>query len=217
MLLITNFKSYEESLWNLWINLALIHQKVRAESQKDIRIAGHPIDLRLLINACQDLPIISQWADLADYWAYTWKILPVKLKKIWCSWVLLHHSENRIHDYDTLHKIIAKCNEYGLDTIVCAENIEEWVKISTMWATYIAIEPPELIGWNVSISKANPEIIEEAISQIWNNRVIVWAWIKTPEDIIIAKKLWVAWILLASGITKAKDPYLTLKNLANAL
>ena len=216
MFLITNFKTYESAIWENWTYLAQAHAKVRKESWKDISIAWHPLDLRNLL-AIDGLPIYSQWADLAEYWSYTGKIPPIKLKKIWCAWVLINHSENRIEDHEVLEAIIKRCNELELDTIVCAETVAEWEKISDMWAKFVAVEPPELIWWDISVSKANPWIISDAVAKIWNGKVVIWAWIKTAEDITIAKQLWAIWILLASWITKAEDPEKVLSELASAL
>ena len=215
MILITNFKTYENALWKAWFELARKHSLVKKQTWKDIRIAWNPLDLRMLLEL--DIPVLSQWADLAEYWSYTWKILPIKLKKIWCSWVLLNHSENRISDKVVLKKIIERCKELGLETIVCAESVDEWVEVSQMWADFIAVEPPELIWWDISVSKANPEIIEKAVLSIWEWKVIIWAWIKDSSDVLIAKKLWAVWILLASWITKSDDPEGVLRDLASAI
>lgn len=215
MILITNFKTYETAIWEAWVNLAKLHKKVVDETWKDIRIVWNPLDLRMLLDSWVE--VYSQWADLAEYWSFTWKILPVKLKKIWCKWVVLNHSENRIEDQEHLWKIINRCNELWLETVVCSESVEEWVELSRFNPDFIAIEPPELIWWDISVSKANPEVISWAVEKIWNWKVIVWAWIKTAEDIEIAKKLWASWILLASWITKAENPEEVLKQLAGAL
>lgn len=215
MFLITNFKTYETAIWIAGVGLAKIHAEVRQQTGKNIQIAWNPLDLRMLLDL--DIPVLSQHVDFAEYWSYTWKIPPIKLKKIWCSWVVLNHSENRVNNDELLWKIINRCKEVWLDVIVCAENVNEWIEIAHMWADFIAIEPPELIWGDISVSKANPEIITDAVNKIWKWKVIVWAWIKTAEDIEIAKKLWASWILLASWVTKAKYPKDILLELAQAL
>ncbi len=215
MILITNFKTYESALWQAWFELARIHQKIRKKTWKDIRIAWNPLDLRMLLDVW--IPVFSQWVDLAEYWSYTWKILPIKLKKIWCSWVLLNHSENRIEDKELLKKIVLRCKELWLETVVCAEDVDEWIEISRFWVDFVAIEPPELIWWDISISRANPEIIKKAVFAIWKWKVIVWAWIKDSFDVQKAKELWAVWILLASWITKAENPESILEDLATEL
>jgi len=215
MILITNFKTYESALGEAWVNLAKIHNKIAKETWKELRVAGNTLDLRMLLDSWVD--VYSQWADLAEYWSFTGKILPIKLKKIWCKWVVLNHSENRIEDKEHLWKIISRCNELWLETVVCVESIEEWVELEKFNPDFIAVEPPELIWWDISVSKANPEIISWAVEKLWKWKVIIWAWIKTWEDIAIAKKLWASWILLASWITKAKNPEEVLRELALAL
>lgn len=215
MILITNFKTYEESLWEKWINLAKIHKEIWEKTWKNIAIAWNPLDLRILLETW--IKVFSQWADLAEYGSFTWKILPIKLQKLWCWWVVLNHSENKIWDFEKLEKITKRCKELWMQVVLCADNLEEIKKIKDFWADFIAIEPPELIWWDISVSKANPEIISDSLKIVWKWKLIVWAWIKDWEDIKIAKDLWASWILLASWIIKAENPRKILEELVSFL
>ena len=75
----------------------------------------------------------------------------------------------------------------------------------------MAVEPPELIGGNVSVSKAKPEIIEKSVEKVkeitGDVKVLCGAGIKNREDVAKAIELGSDGILLASGIVKAKDAY----------
>jgi triosephosphate isomerase len=75
---------------------------------------------------------------------------------------------------------------------------------------YIAVEPPELIGGEVSVSKAKPEVIVDTINDVHEIDetipVLCGAGVKDREDVRIAMKLGSRGILVASGVTKAKDP-----------
>ena len=81
----------------------------------------------------------------------------------------------------------------------------------------IAVEPPELIGGDLSVSKSEPLIVERAVKLIGEDRTLVGAGIKDGEDVRIALDLGARGVLLASGVTKSDDPYATLLDLASGL
>ena len=84
----------------------------------------------------------------------------------------------------------------------------------------VAIEPPELIGTGIPVSKAQPEIIVDTIKLVReiNEKIIVicGAGISHSEDVSAALELGAHGVLVASGIVKAKDPYAVMHSFANA-
>ena len=81
----------------------------------------------------------------------------------------------------------------------------------------IAIEPPELIGGDISVSTANPEIISETVSKVSeissNIKILCGAGVKTRDDVSKAFELGVDGILLASGVVLSNNPRKTLHEL----
>ena len=73
----------------------------------------------------------------------------------------------------------------------------------------IAIEPPELIGSGIPVSKANPEVVEGTVREVRkiNKDVIILcgAGISKGEDVKSALELGASGVLLASGVVKAKN------------
>jgi triosephosphate isomerase len=71
------------------------------------------------------------------------------------------------------------------------------------------VEPPELIGGDISVTSANPEIVSGAVKEIKTIaprvRVLCGAGVKTAEDVRIAIELGTEGVLLASGVVKAAD------------
>jgi triosephosphate isomerase len=116
-----------------------------------------------------------------------------------------------------LKKSIEIARELDLFTVVCANTPEKGAELMKFNPDLIAVEPPELIGGDVSVSKADPSIIEKAVGLIGKNRVLVGAGIKTGEDIRIALALGACGVLLASGVTKSRDPYAVLMDLVSGL
>jgi len=81
----------------------------------------------------------------------------------------------------------------------------------------IAVEPPELIGGDISVSSAQPDIIRNAAKLIGCNKLLVGAGVKNGKDVRIAIELGARGVLLASGVTKAKDPKAVLMDLVSGL
>ncbi|MFC1742189.1 triose-phosphate isomerase, partial [Nanoarchaeota archaeon] len=109
----------------------------------------------------------------------------------------------------------------GLQTIVCAPSAKSSEAIAAFAPDFVAVEPPELIGGDISVSKAHPELITDTVNLVHkvDERVPVLcgAGIKDHEDVRIAMKLGCEGILVASGITKAKDPEAALLDLIKGM
>jgi triosephosphate isomerase len=85
----------------------------------------------------------------------------------------------------------------------------------------IAIEPPDLIGTGIAVSKARPELITEAVSIVGRVNPELWtlcgAGVTTAEDVTKAIELGTRGVLVASSIVKAKNPKATIQAMAEAL
>jgi len=214
-MIITNFKTYQMATAENAIKLAKIHQEVAAELGVDIRIAVQAVDLAKVIDAV-NIPVMAQHIDSIGFGSHTGHILPEAVKSVGAEGVILNHSERRL-DSDTLQRAIERAKEVGLTTIVCAEHPEEGAKFLEFDPDYIAVEPPELIGGDISVSTAKPEIIEHAERLIGREKLLVGAGVKNGKDVAICIKLGAKGVLLASGITKAEDPKAVLMDLASGL
>ena len=106
-------------------------------------------------------------------------------------------------------------------TCVCAANVEQAKKIASLNPTMIAVEPPELIGGDISVTTADPDIIKNTVEAVKsvnpNVDVLTGAGIKNGMDVEMAIKLGTVGVLLASGVTKAKDPEAVLRDLCSSV
>ena len=91
-------------------------------------------------------------------------------------------------------------------TLAKAKRIQ-WLK-----PNYIIIEPPELVGGKVSVSKAKPNLIFN-VHRGLKTPFLVGAGIKTREDVKTAIKLGASGIAVSSAITKARNPGKVLREL----
>lgn len=214
-MIIVNFKIYEQATGDSALELAKIHEKVANETGASIGIAVTAIDLQRISEAVS-IPVFAQHLDPVTYGSGTGHVLPALVKGVGAYGTLLNHAECQIEEM-TLGKSIKMARENELFTIVCANTPEKGAEIMRFNPDLIAVEPPELIGGDISVSKADPSIIEKAVKLIGENRVLVGAGIKTGEDIKIALELGACGVLLASGVTKAQDPYSVLLDLVSGL
>jgi len=214
-MIITNFKTYQSASAENAVKLAKIHQAVSEELDVDIRIAVQAVDLYRVKKAVK-IPVFAQHIDPIVFGSATGHILPEAVKATGAEGTILNHSECRL-DRETLKKSIERAKEVGLTTVVCAETPEEGASFLEFEPDYIAVEPPELIGGDISVSTAKPDIIKNAAKLIGSEKLLVGAGVKNGDDVRIAIKLGAKGVLLASGITKAKDPKAVLMDLAEGL
>lgn len=207
-IIIVNFKTYQKATGKNAENLAIELQKASDRSDKPVAIAIENTDLFRVSNKVS-IPIFSEHLDLAENGGYTGKITPLALKENGAIGSLINHSEDRI-PLNLIDKIIKECKDNNLISLVCAKDSVESKKIAEFDPDFIAVEPPELIGGDISVSTAKPEVIENTVKDVKNInpdiKVLCGAGVKTKEDVKIAIKLGADGILLASGITKADDP-----------
>jgi len=91
--------------------------------------------------------------------------------------------------------------------MVCAESVEECQKFLELGADYISFEPPDLIGSTTeSVTGSQLDVVKKVLDIVGAEKLVIGAGIKNINDIKIAKKLWVAGVLIASAITCVDDP-----------
>lgn len=218
-IVVINFKTYETSTGDNAVKLAKICEKVAKETHVNIIVAVQIADI-YRVSQTVSIPVFAQHIDDNKYGAYTGYILAESVKQNGAKGTLLNHSERRIR-LDILEASIKRAKDVGLITVVCANDQKVGAAIAALDPDFIAVEPPELIGGNISVSSAKPEVIAESVKRICGpthcSKVLVGAGIKTTEDVKKALELGAGGILVASGITQAKDPETELRNLVRGI
>jgi len=213
--IIVNFKIYEQAIGDKALELAKIHEKVAQETGASIGVAVSVLDLEKVAKGVS-IPVFAQHIDPVNYGSGTGLILPEAVKALGAYGTLLNHAEKQIDD-ETLKNSLQRAKEVGLYTVVCANTPEKAAVIKEMGPDLIAVEPPELIGGDISVSKAEPEIIEKSVELCGADKLLVGAGVKNGEDVKIALQYGAQGVLLASGVTKADDPYSVLMDLVSGL
>ena len=111
--------------------------------------------------------------------------------------------------------------KYSSFTKFCSNNILTSKAIAALSPNFLAVEPPELIGGDISVTTANPKIVSgsvEAVKDIDNNvKVLCGAGVKNGIDVSRAIELGSVGVLLASGIIKAKNKEMVIRDLISKL
>jgi len=212
---IINFKAYENATGDKALELAKICDFVAKDVTHDIIIAVQPTDIYRI---CQEvtIPVYSQHIDPVNFGSHTGHITPEAVRAAGATGTLLNHSEKRLR-LDVLEESIKRAKDNGLKTVVCANDAVLGQAVCSMEPDFIAVEPPELIGGNISVSSAKPEIVKESVKRVGGyserKNLLVGAGIKSNKDYKKSIQLGAVGVLVASGITKAKNPKLKLKQL----
>jgi triosephosphate isomerase len=213
--IIVNFKLYKQASGESALVLAKIHERVARETGASIGIAVSPLDI-ISVAPKVDIPVFSQHIDPVGYGSHTGHISPYMVREMGAYGTLLNHAEHQLGE-DVLRKSIEMAHDADLFTVVCANSPEEALRVAECNPGLIAVEPPELIGGDISVAKADPGIVERSVELVGKGRVLVGAGIKTGEDVRISLALGASGVLLASGVTRAEDPFSVLMDLVSGL
>ena len=212
---ITNFKNYEAATGANAVELAKMHDRVAKQTGASIGIAVNAIDLYRVAKEVS-IPVFAQHVDPIDYGKGTGHILPQAVKKAGAVGTLLNHSERRL-SFEVLEDTVACAQKATLARILCAENPEEIETFAALQPDFLAFEPPELIGsTHNSVASAKPQSIIDSVKMSGGIPVLVGAGINSIEDVKVALKLGAKGFLVATAITKAKDPEKTLREFVGA-
>ncbi|MFC1787539.1 triose-phosphate isomerase [Halobacteriota archaeon] len=213
-IIIINFKTYLESTGKRALKIARAVKEVRDDSGAEIIVAPQFVDICTIARI--GIPIFAQHVDAISPGSHTGHVLAESIKETGAIGTLINHSERRLKlaDIDAAIKIAKKV---GLTTVVCTNNLATTSAVVPLRPDFIAIEPPELIGTGIPVSKANPEVVKEAVRKVQQMdpmvRILCGAGISKGEDIAAALRLGTEGVLLASGVVKAKDPKKVLEEL----
>jgi len=212
-----NFKCYLEATGPKAVQLAKYAQQASEKFGVLVAVAPQAADLRLVSQQVK-VPVFAQHIDAIAAGSHTGHLLAESAQEAGASGVIINHSERRLRA-DVVEDTIARAKGLGLATAVCANTSGIAEAISTLRPDMVAVEPPELIGSGVAVSKAKPEIITDTVSRIRrvNGEVMILcgAGITSGDDVREALRLGTQGVILASGVVKAKNQLAAIEDLAS--
>ncbi|GGM70857.1 triose-phosphate isomerase [Thermogymnomonas acidicola] len=158
-------------------------------------------------HAMDGFRFFAQDIDPSGFGAYTGSVSMDVAMEYGISGTLLNHSERRVSD-ERIASVVQRAASLSFDVVLCARDAEEVRRFSSLNCRYIAYEPPELIGGNISVSTARPEVIRQAveIARASGKSLLVGAGIKSRGDVEKSIDLGASGILVASGVVLANSP-----------
>jgi triosephosphate isomerase len=217
-LVLVNFKCYLEATGNRAVQLAKYAERASEKFDVTVAVAPQAADLKLVSQQTK-VPVFAQHIDPIRPGSHTGHVLAESVLEAGAVGILINHSERRL-EASIIEDTITRARDLMLATVVCANSSAIAAAVASLSPDMIAIEPPELIGSGVAISKAKPDVITDTVSRIRRInsevKILCGAGITSGEDVREALRLGTQGILVASGIVKAKDQLAAIEDLAAA-
>ncbi|WP_288004894.1 triose-phosphate isomerase [Thermofilum sp.] len=206
-LILINFKAYAEASGKKGLQLAKVAEKLSKEYGVTIAVAPQLTDLMFIAQQV-DIPVFSQHVDDVSPGSHTGHVTLEAVKDAGAIGTMVNHSERRVRA-DQIDVVVKRARQLNLVTVVCTNTPEVTAAMAALGPDMVAIEPPELIGTGIPVSKAKPEVVTSSVDLVKkinpNVKVLCGAGITTGDDVAAALRLGTVGVLLASGVVKAKD------------
>ncbi len=206
-IVVVNLKTYKESTGENALKLSMLIEEVARKYNANVAVCTQHADIFRVASAVE-IPVLAQHIDPVSPGKNTGWVTPDSVKSAGAVGTLINHAEHKI-PLEQIKKTIEVARQLGLATIACAADVEESRDIAALGPDMIAVEPPELIGSRISVSKAKPEVVTGSVKVIKDVNpkveVLCGAGISTGDDIAKAIELGTRGVLLASRIVLAKD------------
>ncbi len=217
-IVLVNLKTYIEATGKRALQLAKASEEVSEETGICIGLAPQFTDIAIIASETE-IPVFAQHIDAISPGSHTGHILGEAVKEAGAVGTLVNHSERRLVLAE-IDAIVQNAKGSGLKTCVCTNNPSVSAAVATLKPDMLAVEPPELIGTGIPVSKAKPEVVTGTVELVRainkEVEILCGAGITRGEDVSAALRLGTTGVLLASAVAKAKDPRAVLMDLALA-
>jgi len=213
--IIINCKVYSEVEGVKALHLAEVCQNIVDETGVGLAICPPMVELSYVADSVE-IPVLSQNVDPRKPGSGTGYTTPSLVKATGASGTLINHSEHK-QPAEDVGTCVQMCKDLELVTCVCADTVDVAKELAAFSPDFIAVEPPELIGGDISVTSANPEIVSKTVESVKsvdkNISVLCGAGVKHGGDVKTAIDLGADGVLLASGVVKSKDPDAVIRDL----
>ena len=171
------------------------------------------------VSSIKGLEVWSQHLDPVGQGSHTGWLEPETAIARGATGTIINHAEHKV-SIEHVSALMEMLPE-GFPICACAADVDEARALAKLGPTFIAVEPPELIGGDISVTTADPSIVSDTVAVVKevnpNVRVLCGAGVKNGQDVATAIKLGAEGVLLASGVTKANDIPSVLNDLVSLL
>ena len=205
--IVLNVKTYAEATGEKALDIAVLMDKISKETGSSMAIAVQATDISL----CAEKVSIPVWAEHIDPirpGSHTGWTLAEAVKAAGAIGTLINHSEHRLKLAD-IDLCVTRAKELNLDHIICSNNVATSKAVAAFAPNFLAVEPPELIGGDISVTSADPDIVSDSVKAVKdvdkNVKVLCGAGVKNGKDVSKAIELGADGVLLASGIVSRRQ------------
>lgn len=215
--IVVNLKTYPEATGRRAVALAKAAEAIERRTGVGFALAVQAVDVR----PCAETgaTVYAQHVDRIESSQSTGATRWESLVQAGAAGTLINHSERRLPHRD-LRWCVDHVRATKLVSLVCAKDSAEAAKLAALEPSMLAVEPPELIGGNVSVTSARPEVVRDTVRSVHQVAprlpVLCGAGVKTPQDVATARKLGAFGILVASGVVLAQRPSAVMEKFARA-
>ena len=217
-LIVVNFKTYASALGLNAVNLARAMERASQDHVRMVAVVS-AFDLSSVVKAAPSLEVWTQHLDPVGFGSKTGWLQPDNAIENGAKGTIINHAEHK-SEHSMIEKLIQTLPG-DFPVCACAIDVNEAQSLAKMNPTFIAVEPPELIGGDISVTSADPAIVQDTVKAVQNInpnvRVLCGAGVKDGNDVRTAVELGAHGVLLASGVTKSTDVDMVLKDLVNGL
>jgi len=206
-LVIVNFKTYPEATGKRALELSKIIGEVAAENSVNAAVAPQYADIYRVASDVK-IPVIAQHVDPIMPGRNTGWVTIESVKAAGAVGTLVNHSEHKLQ-ISQIEEIVKLARRAEFVTIACAADVEESRKVAKVGPDMILIEPPELVGTGIPVSKAKPDVVRNSVKAIKRVnariKVICGAGITAGEDVARAIELGTEGVGVSSGVVCSRD------------
>ncbi len=217
-LIVVNFKTYATAMGQKAVDLAQAMERASKDHVRMIAVVS-AFDLHAVKQAAPSLEVWSQHLDPVGQGSFTGWLQPENAIERGAQGTIINHAEHKV-DIEHVQQLMQQLpDEFPM--CACAADVDEAHQLAELGPTFIAVEPPELIGGDISVTTADPAIVSDTVNAVRainpHVRVLCGAGVKDGKDVKTAVELGAHGVLLASGVTKASDVDAVLADLVAGL
>ena len=216
-LVVVNFKTSQTAHGASAEDLARAMASIETDARMIAAVSA--FDLSAVVTAAPSLEVWCQHLDPVGFGSNTGWLHPATAIERGASGTLINHAEHKV-SLEHVAMLLEQVPD-GFDVCACAADIEEARALAALEPEFVAVEPPELIGGDISVTSADPEIVSGTAQAVRDVSEVVGilcgAGVKSGSDVSKAIDLGTSGVLLASGVTKSDDPISSLKDLVSLL
>lgn len=207
-LLIINFKAVPSALGEGALEIGRALDRLGKKAKIATAVAAAAPDIGRLAGALS-LPVLAQHIDPVAAGSRTGYMVAEAVRAAGGLGTLVNHSEHPLRPR-AIREILQRLRDTRLVGIVCARGLRDARALAREHPSYLAIEPPELIGGDISVSSAEPELLSRAAREIQRispaTTVLCGAGVHNRTDVRKALELGTDGVLVASAVTRAANP-----------